>query len=161
LGIGRRADRGKIQQVFAAVRQVEAAIRRDFIAVGREFDDGSLCWDDLHALIFAAPPGTAVFHAFEQGWTTTDYLLAHVIDGVRIGNWQQTDGARKRPPRNVPDPFPRPSDLAKSQHKPAAGDTTMVGDSVATVTTVDDFLARRAELEQRWRDRQQHKRGGG
>lgn len=127
------------------------------IVAGREFDDGTWRWDDLYAFIFASPPGTAVFHALEKGWTTTDYLLAHVIDGIRINNWQRTEGATKKPPRGVPDPFPRPQDNQKRDG--SVGDVAQVGDTAATVTTVEDFIARRAEREQRWREK--HDRGGG
>lgn len=126
---------------------------------GREFDDGSLDWDDLFAFIFAAPPGTAVFHALERGWTTSDYLLAHVIDGLRINNWQRTEGATKRPPRGVPEPFPRPGDDDNKTGDRQIGDPVSVGTSTATVTTVGDFMARRAEREQQWRDK--HNKGGG
>ncbi len=127
------------------------------LVAGREFDDGTLTWDDLHAFIFASPPGTAVFHALEKGWTTTDYLLAHVIDGLRVNNWQRTEDARRKSPRNVPKPFPRPQDSEKKTA--TVGDVSQVGDSAATVTTVEDYLARRLEREQRWRERQN--RGGG
>lgn len=129
------------------------------LVAGLRFDDGSLSWDDLYAFIFAAPPGSAVFHAVEKGWTTADYLLAHVIDALKINNWQRTDGARKQPPRNFPDPFPRPGDKPE-QTAHQIGDTVSVGGANATVTTVGEFLQRRAEREQRWRDKHQ-KRGGG
>lgn len=157
MGPRRRADWGKIQQVFAAVGQVEDAIRRDLLVAGREFDDGSLCWDDLYAFIFAAPPGTAVFHAVEKGWTTADYLLAHAIDRLSILIWQKTEGAHKKPPRGMPERFPRPSD-----EKPvkSVGDTANVGTTAATVTTVEDYIAKRAEREQRWLDKQKRKGGG-
>lgn len=127
------------------------------ICAGREFDDGTLSWDDLYAFIFAAPPGTAIFHAVEQGWTTTDYMLAHVIDGLRVNNWQRTEGARRRPPRNAPDPFPRPGE--RSRTAPEVGDTSRVGVAAATVTTIEDFEARRAEREARWLAK--HNKGGG
>lgn len=117
-----------------------------------------MSWDDLYAFIFAAPPGTAVFHAVEKGWTTTDYLLAHVIDGVRINNWQRTEAATKKPPRNIPEPFPRPGD--DDGEPKQVGDTAHVGSAPATVTTLGEFMARRAEREQRWRDRQNQKKGG-
>ncbi len=130
------------------------------IAVGRTFDDGTLTWDDLYAVIFAAPPGTAVFHAFERGWTTSDYLLAHIVDGIRINNWQRTEGARKRPPRNAPEPIPRPSD-AVNKSDAEVGDTVAIGASTATVTTVGDFIAKRAERERRWLEKNAHKKGGG
>ncbi|AYR01084.1 hypothetical protein SEA_LEMOND_19 [Mycobacterium phage LeMond] len=144
---------GKISQVCAATRQVEDAIRRDLIAAGREFDDGTLSWADLYAFIFASPPGTAVFHAFEKGWNTTDYLLAHVIDALRVGLWQKTEDAQKKPARNVPEPFPRPGDDEKG-----SGDSeyVSVGSTVATKTTVGKFLEMRAEREKRWREK--HKR---
>jgi hypothetical protein len=93
-----------------------------------------------------------VFHAFERGWTTTDYLLAHVVDGIRINNWQRTEGATKRPPRGMPDPFPRPGDDDKKADR-QVGDTAALGTTPATVTTVGEFDARRAEREQRWRDK--------
>lgn len=128
---------------------------------GREFDDGSLSWEDLHAFIFASPPGSAIFHAIEKGWTTTDYLLAHVIDGIRINNWQRTEGATKRPPRDVPEAFPRPADLeAKQDTTKQVGDTVAFGSSTATVTTVGDFLKKRAERQRRWRERNTNKDGG-
>lgn len=126
------------------------------IVAGREFDDGSLTWNDLYAMIFAAPPGSAVFHAVEKGWTVSDYLLAHIIDGVRITNWQRTEGASKKPPRNVPEPFPRPGDAKTDKD---VGDTAAVGNAQATVTTLGEFMARRSERERRWRDKQE--KGGG
>lgn len=157
MGPRRWADRPKIQQVCAAVRQVEDAIRRDLLVAGREFDDGSLTWDDLYAFIFASPPGTAVYHALEKGWTTTDYLLAHVVDGIRVNNWQRTEGATKKPPRGMPKPFPRPSDNDKRDAQ--IGDTARVGSAKATVITVAEYAERRAAREQRWRDK--NNKGGG
>ncbi|AOQ28882.1 tail assembly chaperone [Mycobacterium phage Thyatira] len=141
---------GKISQICAAARQVEDAIRRDLIVVGREFDDGSLSWDDLYAFIFAAPPGTAVFHAVEKGWLTTDYLLAHLIDAQRINNWQATEGAQANPPRNVPEPFPRPGDEERKRNDRGV---VSAGLHAATKTTVGKFLAMRAERAKRWLER--------
>lgn len=125
------------------------------IAVGRTFDDGTLTWNDLYAIIFAAPPGTAVFHAFERGWSTSDYLLAHVIDALQINNWQRTDGARKKPPRNTPTPFPRPGD-AEKKPKATLGDSVAIGSSTATVVTVGDFIAKRNERERRVKNKKTH-----
>jgi hypothetical protein len=130
------------------------------ICAGITFDDGSLDWDDLYAFIFAAPPGTAVFHAFEKGWDTNSHLLAHVIDRLNINNWQRTEGATKKPPRGMPEPFPRPGDDQKNA-TPEIGDVVSVGDAVATVTTVGEFMAKRAERERRWREKHNKKKGGG
>jgi len=129
------------------------------IVAGRTLDDGTLSWDDLYAFIFSAPPGTAVFHAFERGWNTSDYLLAHIIDCLRINNWQRTDGARKKPPRNTPELFPRPGD-AEKKSEANIGDSVTIGSSTATVITVGDFIAKRAERERRWHAKKT-KQGGG
>lgn len=125
------------------------------LCAGREFDDGSLSWDDLYAFIFAAPPNTAVFHAIEKGWSTTDHLLAHVVDALWINNWQRTTDATKKPPRNVPKPFPRPGD---ENEEPEQGDVVSVAGVAAKVTTVGEFLRIRAERETRWRLRHEQKR---
>lgn len=90
-----------------------------------------------------------MFHAVEKGWTTTDYLLAHVIDAGRINNWQATEGAHASPPRGAPEPFPRPGDEEKQ--KPDG--VVSAGLTPATKTTVGKFLAMRAEREKRWRER--------
>lgn len=125
------------------------------IVAGREFDDGTMSWADLYAFIFAAPPNTAIFHAFEKGWNTTDYLLAHVIDALKIGLWQRTEDAQKKNPRHVPDPFPRPTDGDKQD---TDSEYVQVGSTVATKTTVGKFLQMRAEREKRWREKHQGKR---
>jgi hypothetical protein len=91
-----------------------------------------------------------VFHAVEQGWTTADHLLANVIDALLIANWQRTEDATRRDPRNVPKRIPRPGD------EPAPADEGVVSvgaGAVATVTTVGQFLDMRAEREKRWQQR--------
>lgn len=125
------------------------------LSLGREFDDGTLSWDDLYAVIFAAPPGSAVFHAVEKGWDTNSHLLAVAVDTLRVANWQRTEDATKKPPRNVPEPFPRPGDNDKSTG-PAG--VVSVGGAAATVTTVGKFLEMRAERERQWRLK--HEKGG-
>lgn len=109
--------------------------------------------------MFCSPPGSAVYHLLEKGWTTTDYLLAHVVDSVRITNWQKTEGATKRPPRGMPDPFPRPVDNDKP--KAQAGDTSSVGGVAATVTTLADFVAIREQRERQWVDKHRKSDEGG
>lgn len=108
--------------------------------------------------MFSSPPGSAVYHLLEKGWTTTDYLLAHVVDSVRITNWQKTEGATKRPPRNMPDPFPRPGDDQKP--KAEIGDVVSVGGVAATVTTVADFMAMREKRNRRWIEKHGKPEGG-
>ena len=120
---------------------------------GRRFDDGSLEWDDLHAFIFAAPPGSAVFHAVELGWGTTDHLLAHVIDTLAVANWQRTEDATKKQPRHAPKRYTRPGEEPDN-----SSGTSSVGGAPATVTTVGNFMAVRAERERRWLRRHKKQR---
>ena len=147
MGEGRWYGAGKIQQVCAAVSQYEAAVRRDVIAVtgghGR-LDDGTLSWVDLHAVIFAAHPYTAVFHALEQGWTTTDYLLALIGDGIHDLIWQKTKDGRKN--RRRPKRLPRPK-------REANDGTASTGLGKVTVMSVEEFERRRAERQRKYVER--------
>lgn len=59
----------------------------------------------------------------------------------------------------MPDPFPRPGDEKKSAAA-QIGDVVSVGGVAATVTTVGDFMAKRAEREQRWREKHNKPEGG-
>ena len=116
---------------------------------GLRLDDGRLSWVDLHAVIFAAPPTTAVFHAFEQGWNTTDYLLALIGDGIHDLIWQKTKDGRKN--RKRPKRIPRPK-------READDGTAPTGLGRVSVMSVEEFERRRAERQQRWRERKQREK---
>lgn len=115
-------------------------------------DDGTLSWDDLHAIIFAAPPNTAVFHAVEQGWGTTDYLLALIGDGIHDLIWQKTKDGRKN--RKRPKRIPRPK-------RESDDGTASTGLGRVSVMTVGEFEARRAERQRRWVERKQREAKAG
>lgn len=110
----------------------------------------------MHALIYAAPPGSAVFHAVEQGWTTDTYQLANVIDLLAIKVWQSTEGAHKRPARGQPEPVERPSEKTRKKNHPDGGtdegQLAAVGTTAATVTTVEKFMAMREARQRRYRE---------
>jgi hypothetical protein len=135
-----------VQQVIAACREQETAIRRDLIGLGCRFDDGSLHWIDLHAVIFAAPPGTAVYHAVEKGWSVSDHKLTDLIDLTKWAVWLQTQDGHDN--KNRPEPDPRPTDKPVESPKTAAA-----GESVASVMTIAEFNKRRARGIKRWRKR--------
>lgn len=145
---GRRWPDPKIHQVFAACQAYEAAVRRDLISLGHSFDDGSLSWLDLHAVIFSAPPGSAVYAAINEGWTPDTYMAANIVDLLAVLAWQNTEdgstGVRQ------PAPTPRPSDRTAD-----TSGTVSAGMTEATVTTVGEFLEMRAERERLWRERHQ------
>ena len=118
------------------------------IALGSDLrlDDGRLSWTDLHAVIFASPPNTAVFHAFEQGWDTNSYLLALIADAEHDRIWQNTKDGRKN--RRRPKRLPRPK-------REANDGTASTGLGRVTVMTVEEFEARRAERQRRYVERKQ------
>ncbi|ASR77217.1 tail assembly chaperone [Mycobacterium phage Avocado] len=149
---------GKIQQVCAAIRAHEAPIRRDVLDLGGGYrlDDGRLSWDDLHAVIYAAPPTTALFHAAEQGWTTTDYLLAIIGDGIHDLIWQKTKDGRKN--------RRRPKRLIRPKRASEDG-TASTGLGKATVMTVEEFEQKRtarmkAYVERKKREARARKEAG-
>lgn len=109
-------------------------------------DDGTLSWVDLHAVIFAAPPNTAVFHAFEMGWNLTDYLLALMADGIHDLIWQKTKDGQKN--RKRPKRIPRPK-------RESSDGTASTGLGRVTVMTVEEFEKKRAERQRRWVERKQ------
>lgn len=56
------------------------ALRRDVIALGYRVDDmfTTLSTADMVSIVAAAPPGSAVRHYMDGGWTRTDHLLANM-----------------------------------------------------------------------------------
>lgn len=157
MGEGRRDAAGKIQQVCAAVREQEAALRRDVLALGSGYrlDDGRLSWDDLHAVIYAAPPGTSLYHSLEQGWLTSDYLLAIIADGVHDLIWQKTKDGRKN--RRRPKRLPRPK-------RESNDGTASTGLGRVSVMTVEEFEKKRqarmkAYVERKARERRAAQKG--
>ena len=105
-------------------------------------------------MIYASPPGSAVFHAVEKGWGTTDYLLAELIDGIAVGNWQRTGDAQQKNPQHFPKPFPRPVEPKAPEPKTRSGKKVVpLGIGEATVTTVGEFMKMRKEREARWREK--------
>lgn len=86
-------------------------------------------------MIYSAPPNTALFHAAEQGWSTTDYLLAIIGDGIHDLIWQKTKDGRKN--------RRRPKRLIRPKRASEDG-TASTGLGKATVMTVEEFEKKRA-----------------
>ncbi|MDD7813692.1 DUF5361 domain-containing protein [Mycobacterium sp. CSUR Q5927] len=101
-------------------------------------DDGKLTLHDLHAFIYASPPGSAFFNAVEKGWSTTDHLVAGLVDLTAILAWQNTADAQQKFPRHRPKPMPRPGD----DDKPGATEAPLMGGMSASVMTAEEFQRR-------------------
>lgn len=109
-------------------------------------------------MIFAAQPGTAVFHAFEKGWTTGDYLAANMVDALAMSLWMKTEDAQQRFPRHRPKPVPRPTWDEDAGSR--VGQVVELGVGSATVTTVGEFMARREARQAAWLERHGKRKGG-
>lgn len=104
-------------------------------------DDGNLSFKDLHAFIYASPPGSAFFNAVEKGWDTTTHLTAGVVDLLAILAWQNTEDAYSKFPKNRPKPIPRP-DRDGKQEQGTARIMSGMGGMPASVMSVEEFQRR-------------------
>lgn len=107
-------------------------------------DDGKLSLHDLHAFIYASPPGSAFFNSVEKGWSTTDHLVAGLVDLTAILAWQNTADAQQKFPRHRPKPIPRPD---YSSERPT--EAPLMGGMSASVMSIDEFQRRIAERAER------------
>ncbi|WP_131810465.1 DUF5361 domain-containing protein [Mycolicibacter heraklionensis] len=103
-------------------------------------DDGNLSFKDLHAFIFASPPGSAFFNSVEKGWDTNTHLTAAAVDLLAILAWQNTTDAHERFPRNRPKPIPRPDH--DKQTPETAPLMSALGGMSASVMPVEEFQRR-------------------
>jgi hypothetical protein len=88
-------------------------------AVGRDLICAGYTWDDIGSERFPvsqfasfvayAPPGTALFHERNKGWTTGDYLMAQAVDALSYLAWSKTTDAHSKRPKHRPKPIPRPA----------------------------------------------------
>lgn len=100
-------------------------------------DDGKLSFKDLHAFIYASPPGSAFFNSVEKGWSTTDHLVAGLVDLTAILAWQNTPDAQQKFPRHRPKPIPRPD---YSDERPT--EAPLMGGMSASVMSAEEFQRR-------------------
>lgn len=75
--------------------------------------------------------------------------MASAIDLLAILAWHNTEDGQNG--RNRPKPVPRPADIAAESPTIAP----LMGGEVASVMTVGEFLRRRDERAERWRQRHQ------
>lgn len=108
------------------------------ICAGLRLDALNLSMKDLHAFIYASPPGSAVFNAAEKGWDTNAHLTAGVVDLLAILAWQNTVDAQETFPRHRPKPIPRPDRGDKSE----TTDAPLMGGMSASVMSVEEFQRR-------------------
>lgn len=79
-----------------------------------------------------------MFNAIEQGWSTTDHLLAGVVDLLAVLAWQNSADAVSSFPRHRPKPIPRPGENKKTRSNAAP----LMGGMSASVMTIEEFQKR-------------------
>jgi len=82
-----------------------------------EFDD--LGWRGLWCYVTAAPPGTAIHHARQEGWTLGDHLAAEQLHELRKLSWRYTamhfEGGIHEPfPTRIPRPGVTPPEQSET-----------------------------------------------
>ena len=106
------------------------ALDRDLRCDGIDFD--SLGWRGLWAYIVAAPPGTAIYHARNEGWTIADHIAAEQLYELRKLAWRYTAIHFKRgKDEPFPDRIPRPGVPAPEKYDGPTWETATIEDIVS------------------------------
>ena len=61
------------------------------------------------------PPGASLWNEIggDAAWTTSEHLLANVLDTLNAANWQRAGDSKAKAPK----PIPRPADLLKKKQQ--------------------------------------------
>jgi hypothetical protein len=106
------------------------ALDRDLRCDGIDFD--SLGWRGLWAYIVAAPPGTAIYHARNEGWTIADHIAAEELYELRKLAWRYTaihfERGKNEP---FPERIPRPGVPAPEKYDGPTWETATIEDIVS------------------------------
>ena len=71
-------------------------------------------------IAYGLPPGSRVWVAqgSDDMWTNSDYLMAEVIDTLRVGNWLVANRDVERSKQSPqPEPFTRPADMRADRER--------------------------------------------
>lgn len=106
------------------------AITRDLLSDRLAFDE--LGWRGLWAYVTTAPPGTAIHHAANHGWTISDHIAVESLYELRKLGWRYTalhfQGGAREP---FPERIPRPGVTPPEQYDGPTWATATVEDMVS------------------------------
>lgn len=97
------------------------AIEFDLIVLGlrlRWLGTDLLTWRDLKIIVQHLSSTSALMQKMDPEnavWGLQEYLLAEVVDTLHWLQWAKTKDAAAKPPRNQPDPLPRPGTKPKTE----------------------------------------------
>lgn len=96
-----------------AIRDAPDEVELELIRAGLRLRDAPsrrLNWRDVYLIVKHAPRDSPIQRALADDdgpiWSTSDYLLAKVVDALNAGNWQRGGGKGTKPK-----PTPRPGDV--------------------------------------------------
>ena len=89
--------------IRTATGDLADALTRDLLSDRLAFDD--LGWRGLWSYVTAAPPGTAIYHFRNEGWTVADHIAAEQLYELRKLGWRYTAIHFER---GKDQPFPEP-----------------------------------------------------
>ena len=106
------------------------AVTRDLLTDRLAFDE--LGWRGLWCYVTAAPPGTAIYHVLNEGWSIADHLAAEQLHELRKLGWRYTavhfEGGKDQP---FPEPIPRPGVAAPPVYDGPTWETATFEDIVS------------------------------
>lgn len=118
---------GVVEHVSGGILGALSILKDHWGAVGRDLTACHYTWDEACALPFDqfvqfivyAPPGTAIFHVVNEGWTADTHQLTSLIDIGNVLLWSKSQDAREKQPQHRPQQIPRPgSNHVVQEHVP-------------------------------------------
>lgn len=105
---------GGILSLCLLIEEHGEAIEYELISHGlrlRNLGSEDFNWRDLKVIVRQCPRDSAIARAVEPDaatWGVQEQLLAEIADTLHWLQWTKTKDAAAKPPRNAPDPIPRP-----------------------------------------------------
>lgn len=112
---GVHGQRGGILALCRLIERYGDALEYDLLCSGRSLDElgDSLSWRDLQVLVrrWQVTPGFALCDAVQghELWSTTDQILAELVDELRRNSWLTAGKASAPRPKRTPRPWEKPS----------------------------------------------------
>lgn len=109
-----RCGHGGILSLSYLIDEHGEAIEYDLISLGlrlRDLGSDQFTWRDLKIIVRQGPRESAITRAIASDvhvWGVQEQLLAEAVDTLHWLKWVKTKDAQSKPPKNIPEPIPRP-----------------------------------------------------
>lgn len=112
---------GGILSLLLLIDEHTEAVESDLINLGlrlRRLGSEDFTWRDLKVIVSKSSTHSALVQEMNPEaatWGLDQQLLAEIVDALHWSNWTKTKGAQSKPPRDMPDPIPRPGVKPKNE----------------------------------------------